>query len=873
MSRGRRERAAVPLHAKRAAAWRLARAIVFFLLFAACGRAGGGYAGLPGKGLGSDAEIAFYAASPAAAFEKYFALWKSGESNLCDINAKMMTCTAALSGGAPDDERRIAATGLSAEDILRRSYAALEGQCATDAESRSEGARSYAVYYRRVHRVGLGLPYAAKAVDLTNDGTYEKMASLAVLADVYDAMGWFEQRDDTRWKAIETGRAYFKFDASKRAPTLKIKDVYAAATAAQDGRFGAAEGFVARDQIRLWDTALQKALEELSFSHDAGRTEKMRGAWADLALICPIDIECSLVPKQYPNAARRFARAGDLPFAQKLYDDALAAASEWVTAKGMYNFDAAAAALAAANGNKDHAADAYEKWMASVESLLQGAQRTGVEPLGADDYAEVGLAEEAAGRMDKAIEHFEKGVQLSEANRSSFDVQARLRFLRGRTIHAYWGLVRSYATRYLAGHDVADLERALRSASMLNARQFGEVLGIDESKAALSAGRLGLRAGELVVLVVQTDLAIVSFGLTSDWRGAHVFRGDMADVGARIRKVKAAISRPGGADGVKNDLAAIGAAVFSDFRDRLTRVKSLTVVCDGSIGALPFGLFPESDSGGAPLVISRSVTYAPSLPYLASRRSASSAAFGTQTLAVGDPKYGPLPAASKDPQTRGELNRAVRSMKLVVPLPETRAEATRVFQILGGKGALLLGANATESRIKNLPLADFGFIHLATHGVLGNQLPGVHEPALLFAAEDGQDAFLTMSEVQALKLRAKLTVLSACDTGSGEYFEGEGVMGLSRAFLLAGSQAVVATLWPIASESTVDFMKRFYARLARGSGAAEALRETQVDFLTLTTAGGGAKRSLSLDTGETVTPSLGFRDAYFWAPFVLLGGG
>jgi CHAT domain-containing protein len=256
-------------------------------------------------------------------------------------------------------------------------------------------------------------------------------------------------------------------------------------------------------------------------------------------------------------------------------------------------------------------------------------------------------------------------------------------------------------------------------------------------------------------------------------------------------------------------------------------------------------------------------------------------AFGDKTLAVGDPKYGALPAPPPDPTAKTELDRAVTSMRLVVALPETRAEASGVFQTMGGRGALLLGENATESRIKALPLADFGFIHLATHGTLGNRLPGIHEPALLFAAEgeQGQDAFLTMSEVEKLRLRAKLTVLSACDTGSGEYFEGEGVMGLGRAFLHAGSRAVVATLWPIASESTVEFMKRFYARLARGDGASRALRDTQVDFFTLRTTDVGTQRGLVLSKEEasaaanaSAGSSSGYQDPYYWAPFVLLGG-
>ena len=117
------------------------------------------------------------------------------------------------------------------------------------------------------------------------------------------------------------------------------------------------------------------------------------------------------------------------------------------------------------------------------------------------------------------------------------------------------------------------------------------------------------------------------------------------------------------------------------------------------------------------------------------------------------------------------------------------------------------------------------------------------------AAGQGEDGYLTLSEVQGLSLDADLVVLSACDTGSGEYYSGEGVMGLSRGFLLAGGDSVVVSLWPVASRPTVELMTAFY------QGLRSARRNPPVC----------ARAQLSLmGKPETAAP-------LFWAPFVLIG--
>ena len=129
----------------------------------------------------------------------------------------------------------------------------------------------------------------------------------------------------------------------------------------------------------------------------------------------------------------------------------------------------------------------------------------------------------------------------------------------------------------------------------------------------------------------------------------------------------------------------------------------------------------------------------------------------------------------------------------------------------------------------------------------GGEVPGVGEPALVLGREDSEDGFLKASEAERLSLNAELTVLSACNTGSGEYVNGEGVMGISRSFLIAGSKSVLVSLWPVASKATEDLMVLFYGYIQDDVPADTALRAAKQDIM---------------DTRP---------HPFFWAPFILVG--
>ena len=279
----------------------------------------------------------------------------------------------------------------------------------------------------------------------------------------------------------------------------------------------------------------------------------------------------------------------------------------------------------------------------------------------------------------------------------------------------------------------------------------------------------------------------------------------------------------------------------------------LIVLPDGVLNLIPFDLLSVDAGGYRPLAQTHRVRLAPSLRF-AGRPQQPPRVKGL--LAVADPKY-QQPAAIAG-VARAELELATRGSRYLdyfKPLPETRTEAQAIGRLFGGLTVqTLLGEAATESAVKRMPLRSFSHLHFATHGILGEEVPGIGEPALVLAAEPNEDGFLTASEIAALKIDADLAVLSACNTGSGEYVTGEGVMGLSRAFLIAGSRAVVVSLWPVASQATERLMVAFYANLRTGQDVHEALRTAKLKLRD------DAVRANSIE-----------QHPMFWAPFVVFG--
>ena len=171
---------------------------------------------------------------------------------------------------------------------------------------------------------------------------------------------------------------------------------------------------------------------------------------------------------------------------------------------------------------------------------------------------------------------------------------------------------------------------------------------------------------------------------------------------------------------------------------------------------------------------------------------------------------------------------------------------------------LVLGAAATERRVRETDLSRYRVVAFATHGLLPGELRCQAEPALALTPPatptKGEDGVLDASEVATLKLDADWVVLSACNTaGPDGALGGESLSGLTRAFFYAGARALLVSHWAVASGPTVDLTTGMFAVYARepGVGKAEALRRAQA----------------------AVRAKPGTAHPFFWAPFVVVGDG
>jgi len=202
-----------------------------------------------------------------------------------------------------------------------------------------------------------------------------------------------------------------------------------------------------------------------------------------------------------------------------------------------------------------------------------------------------------------------------------------------------------------------------------------------------------------------------------------------------------------------------------------------------------------------------------------------------RALLVGDPVYrggdgdGPTVADMRDESPRSKALRAYsldRGLGMFRRLRWTEHEVRQAAAALEAEGVsvnVLVNEAANEQQVKRMDLGAYRYIHFATHGILGGDVPYLKQPALVLSQSHelgGEDGFLTMSEVLGLRLHAEVTVLSACQTGLGREVPGEGVLGLARAFLYAGSRSVVASLWQVDDESTAMLMEGFYKSLLGG---------------------------------------------------------
>jgi CHAT domain-containing protein/Tfp pilus assembly protein PilF len=223
--------------------------------------------------------------------------------------------------------------------------------------------------------------------------------------------------------------------------------------------------------------------------------------------------------------------------------------------------------------------------------------------------------------------------------------------------------------------------------------------------------------------------------------------------------------------------------------------------------------FPAlQDRAGKSLIEKHTILTAPAIQVLELTRHLVETRFiaSPQNLVVGNPTMPSVPPAPGEPPQQ------------LLPLPGAEREAFAIAPLLNTKP--ITGNQATKAFIvKLLPKARI--IHLATHGLL-DAIRGL-DSAIALAPSGNDNGLLTAEEILNLKLNAELVVLSACNTGRGK-ITGDGVVGLSRALISAGTPSVIVSLWSVPDAPTASLMAEFYQNLQKNPDKARALRSAML---------------------------------------------
>jgi CHAT domain-containing protein/tetratricopeptide (TPR) repeat protein len=262
----------------------------------------------------------------------------------------------------------------------------------------------------------------------------------------------------------------------------------------------------------------------------------------------------------------------------------------------------------------------------------------------------------------------------------------------------------------------------------------------------------------------------------------------------------------------------------------------VTIVPHGPLFMVPFAALLSQD--GKFFVEKHTIAYSPAIGVMRATQKLEQTA-SNQTdrlLAFGNP--------------------ITKAIAFLGTLPYSEKEVKNIAGLFGEQNSVVkIGQDANKRTFEELA-PQFGEVHLATHGLVDEEHP--MQSSLILAPTSNDDGLLTVKDILAMKeLKAKLVVLSACQTGRGK-ITGDGIIGLSRAFIIAGTPSVLVSQWNVDDIVTEFQMKSFYKSYLAHVGKSKSLRQAQLDTIKLLEGNDGPK------DGIRANPR-------YWGAFQLMG--
>ncbi|MEN8121154.1 MAG: CHAT domain-containing tetratricopeptide repeat protein [Bacteroidota bacterium] len=286
-------------------------------------------------------------------------------------------------------------------------------------------------------------------------------------------------------------------------------------------------------------------------------------------------------------------------------------------------------------------------------------------------------------------------------------------------------------------------------------------------------------------------------------------------------------------------------------------IENVLVIPDGNLGLIPFEVLLTEKYAGKidefdkyPFLIKKygfSYSYSANLFYKNIRKTVKNGSQDgvgswlgiapvfndVKNLIINDIYISSLPASEKEVKT---INQKFKQKKI--------ASEIKVFN------------DASEECLKLNTIKKYKYLHIATHGFVNSEKPELSGIILAENMAGGNDGVLYSGEIYNLELNSDLVVLSACETGLGKVSKGEGIIGLTRALLYAGTNNIIVSLWRVSDNSTADLMIDFYDSFLNDMER-KNLKFAYSDYLRMS--------KLNMIKNEK------FGHPFFWSPFILIG--
>jgi CHAT domain-containing protein/WD40 repeat protein len=599
------------------------------------------------------------------------------------------------------------------------------------------------------------------------------------------------------------------------------------------------------------------------------------------------------------STARLYERKGDRARAVALMEEELA-----LTRKGGREDEIARSLRFVADTlPEERAADSIRLFTEALAIY----DRRGDAPMQAATHKDLGVLELKRERYPESASHLATAVQLYEQLRKTAQGEARRDFL-AKTVITYEALI-------LAQLRAKDTPGAFRTMELSRSKLLAErIAGADQVSIPQIAELPGLAGAGAILMFSNADLdqpvhfvmnksgmqawprplppalkqKLEGGGVVAQAAAAERDRGLKKRVaGAAEEKERTPLERavelyrsllihpsPQTAAAARELGKLFYEALIEPSLKYLVPGQTLLIVPDGVLAFLPFETL--IDPQGRYLADVYDIRYVQSLSVLQQIRKRflppgrkpllafGGAVYSQATYAQDMKPEGPALLAMADAPVR-EFTRGASARDAYAAmgvrwdnLPGTLAEVKALQQLIPG-AELVTGEGVSEAALKKLSesgeLGRYQTLHFATHGMVVPQQPELSALVLSQVAGDqsGQDGYLLMDEIAGLKLQADFVALSACETGLGKIYGGEGVVGLTQAFLIAGANGLSVSLWQVADESTARFMLEVYKLQRAGThdwpAAISAVK----------------RRFAKGDFGAA------WKDPHYWAPFVYYG--